>query len=111
MAMRLLVPGGYMPEADRGALTVTICDGAAGRQLAMAIPRLDGSHHQQSEHGNSAPCAFASLAGQAIAAADAVLLLAAIAYIVAHALRAPATAPYRAAPFLRPPPRAPPAFR
>ena len=110
--MRLLVPGGYMPDIARGALTVTICDGGTARQLALTIPGLGTRHDPPPEHGKAQPpCVFASLATQVTAAVDAILLLAALAYIIVHALRAAAIAKPRAVPYLRPPPRAPPAFR
>ncbi|MEO6093351.1 MAG: DUF2946 family protein [Novosphingobium sp.] len=110
--MRVLVPGGYMPNRVGGALTVTICDGGESRQLALEIPGLGSAQKQLPEHGKPFPaCAFAALTGQAVAAADAILLVVAIAYIVLHALRAVGPAPPRAVSFLRPPPRAPPAFR
>ena len=114
LAMKLLIPGGYMVSAEQGQLSIMVCPGVMPAPepapMAMAMHGDAGHHEQQKQHGQvEQPCAFAGLSHQALGAADPVLLAAAISYIMATAA---APAPHlrlsRIA-HLRPPLRGPPA--
>lgn len=116
LALKLLVPGGYMLSADHGRISVTLCAGVAPSPgpaaMATSMAGMHGDmrdHERQDSHGQvELPCAFAGLAHQALAAADPILLAAAIAYIVTRAVTARArgltTITHHLRPFLRGPP-------
>lgn len=114
LAVKALVPAGYMiSSAGERFLTVTICADASGtlKQMRIAIPDKDqtGSDHPEAAD-KSQPCAFSGLGHAALGGADALLLAAALAFILLVGfapLRAP---PARAIYFLRPPLRGPPSF-
>lgn len=113
LAVRLLVPAGYMISTDHGRIAITLCPGAASApvmDMASDMHHTTGDHGRSDDHGKaSPPCAFSSLSVQALGGVDAVLLLAAIAFVMAIGLR-PGRAPLRLlAPYLRPPLRGPPA--
>jgi hypothetical protein len=116
LAMKLLVPAGYMLSAHHGRISVTLCAGVAPSPAppAMTAPMAgmhDGTrdHERKDSHGQvELPCAFAGLAHQALAAADPILLAAAIAYIVALGVMARAhrltPVSHHLRPYLRGPP-------
>lgn len=111
LCMKVAVPAGFMVAADSAVISVQICADAGGGQTLqrMAIPLRDddgGSHGQP----GAADCPYTAVAMAGLAAADAVLLAAALLYIVlAGFAPAPATGP-RALAHLRPPLRGPPAL-
>ena len=100
LAMKLIVPAGFMPTISDGRFIVTVCTGTG--PMSMAMPGLD--------HGKSeAPCAFAGLAAPSLAAADAVLLAAAIVFVVALGVQPIGPRKTPDVPHLRPYLRGPPA--
>lgn len=101
LAVRLLVPTGYMPAVSHGHVAIVACPGVA------AMPGHD--RHGDAPHaGFEQPCAFAALAAPVTAAVDAVLLVVALAIVAARALR-PIAQPWRDAGLRwRPPLRGPP---
>jgi hypothetical protein len=113
LAMKALVPAGYMASPGAQLLSVSICADASGgaetRQIAIQMkgdPALSGG-----EHGKAAgPCAFSALAMASLAGADApVLALAlALAFVLAAGLIAATPPPASARLHLRPPLRGPP---
>ena len=115
--MKLLVPTGYMISSDQGRLAIVLCPGTSPSPPATDMSGMDmaGAHAGMTDHGKSKehgkaemPCAFSSLAAQALGAVDPVLLIAAIAFIMVVAMR-PAVLPVaRHALYLRPPTRGPP---
>jgi hypothetical protein len=113
LALKLVVPSGYMFASEHGRITVTICSGVAGKTMTMEMPGMqDGhpGHGKSKEHGKEMPCAFSSLTAQALAGADPILLLIAIAFVMALGLRSPPRSVQRQTPYLRPPLRGPPSF-
>jgi hypothetical protein len=112
LAARLMVPIGYMPTAEQGRIALTLCSGA-GPVVAHIMPGT--AHHAPAEDhgggdGNGAhkPCGFAGVATPSLAAADPLLLVAAILFALVLALhRRPLPAP-QPSPRLRPPLRGPP---
>ena len=107
LAMRILVPSGYMIGSAHGAFAVQLCPGSASQ--AMAMP--GGQHHSgDQDHGKpDQPCAFAGLASPSLAGADVLLLAEAIAFVIRTGHQ-PRVEPARAVsrPHLRPPLRGPP---
>ena len=111
MAIRALVPQGYMVASGPLLLNVSVCADSLGHTTTqIAIPmKKDGSSHNGGGAGDG-HCAFTSLSMGSLAAADPVLLLVAIAFILALGTTAN-TIPLPSIPArLRPPLRAPPAF-
>lgn len=107
LALRLLVPVGFMPTVADGRVTLVLCSGA---QPAPSMAPMPGMAHHESDDGGMAgsPCAYADLALPALGAADPVLLVAALAFVVALAARRVVPLPPRDAAWLRPPLRGPP---
>ena len=64
LALRLLVPQGWMPVADGHGFRLTLCSGSGPMEMPTAsMPGMAG-HHDDSGHGQPAaehPCAFANL--------------------------------------------------
>ena len=120
LAIKLLVPGGYMVSSDQGRISISICSGVTTGTMTMTMPGMTmpamsmagmaGHDQQQEQHGQiEMPCAFAGLSHhQALGAIDPVLLVAAIAFVMASGI---APAPRRMPALvdhLRPPSRGPP---
>jgi hypothetical protein len=111
LCLKALVPAGYMLEAGHKVLTVAVCMDSSGHTVTRDIvvpmkgsPAGDAARH--AEAGKA--CAWSSLGMASLAGADALLLAAALAFILALGF-APATAPRpRRAVWLRPPLRGPP---
>ncbi|WP_340317677.1 DUF2946 family protein [Rhizorhabdus argentea] len=107
LAVRSLIPAGYMTSASPAGLTVELCSGVSGKTVTIALPGQAG--HQ--EHGKAqadSPCAFASLGHAMISAADPVLLASAIAFIIALGVLPDRSPPLARSGHLRPPLRGPP---
>jgi hypothetical protein len=116
LALRLLVPGGYMVAEQSGRITITLCPTTVPqpvRSMTMAMPGMHGEmpdHGKQQDHGKAEmPCAFSGLSAQALGAADPILVVAAIAFIMAAGLQRARPRAIRRASYLRPPLRGPPA--
>jgi hypothetical protein len=109
LAVRVLVPAGYMPTLDNGSVVIGICSGYGPKMMAVTIPGLEqtGHHGDEGDQARS-PCAFADLALPMIGGADAIQLAEALLFILAVALLLTVTLPPRAASWLRPPLRGPP---
>ncbi|MGA1797351.1 hypothetical protein VH567_01050 [Sphingomonas sp. 4RDLI-65] len=127
LAMKLLVPSGYMIASDHGRLAITLCPGVSSQAIAMpmamATPMtmsmhadmadhaMPQDHGSSKEHGKTEmPCAFSSLSAQALGAVDPILLVLAIAFVMALGLRAIRPLPTSLPRYLRPPLRGPPAL-
>lgn len=109
LALRVLVPAGFMPVLDQGRIIVSICSGSGPMTMAIAMPGMAGHDDAAPDALAGKACAFADLALPALGGADPVLLAAAIAFVLALGLARvappPATAPLRLRPPLRGPPR------
>lgn len=114
LALKLLVPSGYMVSGEHGRIAVTICSGVAPQPASMDMPGMQNDmadHGKSKDHGKAEmPCAFSSLMAQALGAIDPVLLVAAIAFVMGLALSPTRSIARPAIPYLRPPSRGPPAF-
>lgn len=99
LAMKLLVPTGYMIANEGGHIAITLCPGVAppiagSAGMDMMTPDHVMSGHSMPDHDPSTghgkmemPCAFSGLSAQALASVDAILLVAAIAFVVAIGVR------------------------
>ncbi len=111
LAVRLLVPTGFMPVVAEGVVTFQPCPGV---MPADPMPAMNGhamkdmAHHGE-EPRVEMPCSFAGMGAAALGSAPPLLLAAAIAFVFLGVLRLSAR---RVAepPRLRPPLRAPPAL-
>ncbi|WP_033919611.1 hypothetical protein [Sphingomonas sp. 37zxx] len=106
LAMKLLVPAGYMTSVSGTTITVAVCNGSG--PMTITIP-MEG-HDQADRSDDAMPCAFAGVPGAMLAATDPVLLLGAILFVLALGLSRSRIVLPRAAPYLRPPLRGPPAL-
>jgi len=108
LAVRALVPAGYMSSASSTGLTVELCSGVAGKTVTIAIPTTPS----EQEHGKSTQadgsCAFAALGLAASPAADPIQLAIAILFVLAIGLRSDGVSPPSRRTQLRPPLRGPP---
>ncbi|MBW6533151.1 hypothetical protein KZ820_20600 [Sphingomonas sp. RRHST34] len=116
LALRILIPTGYMVSSDHGRVTITLCSGVVEQpSMAMDMAGMDHAmpdHGKSKEHGKAEmPCAFSGLSTPVFGGADPVLLVVALALVAAMALRATPRTIVASAPYLRPPLRGPPLFR
>lgn len=106
LALKLLVPAGYMPAP--GQLSIQLCTGEGVRTVLIdrdGQPIPDGQPHQVSA---AMSCAYAGLAAPLLSATPPWLLVIAILFVLATGVR-PAAAPTRQHNIPpRPPGRAPP---
>lgn len=107
LAVRMLVPAGYMPTQVGGLPAITICDGT-GDQMAMAampgMPVKHGDHGSQS----SGSCPFGIAAMAWLGSVDAIVLIAPVAlpFVVGQIMGQPSPRVRTAR--LRPPAQGPP---
>jgi hypothetical protein len=113
LAIKAIVPAGYMLAADSKSLflTVTVCTGIDTMQKTIAIPvhkSQDGksSHEQASDN----PCAFTALSHAPIVGADGILLALALLFVVAAGFVSITPTMAQTWRRLRPPLRGPPIF-
>jgi len=107
LAMKALVPAGFMLGGDTHVLTVQICADALGQQITQKIV-LPSSHSGEEKARSDSPCHFTALGHAMLGGADPVLLALALVFILALGF-APVLAPApRRIAFLRPPLRGPP---
>ncbi|MBB4857654.1 hypothetical protein HNO88_000965 [Novosphingobium chloroacetimidivorans] len=110
LAMKALVPGGFMLREESQAITIAICGDASGAHLTrqIVVPQRETPQERAAQHTKSAACPFSALDMAGTPGADPVLLGLALAFILAVGLapRAVLRLPTRA--YLRPPLRGPP---
>ena len=113
LLMRVLVPAGFMPVVDHGAITIVLCSGNGPQVMqttASTMTMAHAGHHPGEEHqGKSdSPCVFSGLTAPAVSGADALLLVVAILFVMLRAVRTPVRLPAAPSLRLRPPLRGPP---
>ena len=114
MVLKAAIPAGFMVSADDGSrvLTVTVCN-ASSPELATLAITIPGTGEKRDHRGGdhkqaSGDCAFTSLVTGKWAAADPVLVIAALAFVAALAMRPVQRVPPAQVPYPRPRSRAPP---
>lgn len=109
LCMRVLVPSGYMIGQNSKVFTIQLChdglDGPAPKQ--MVIPMKSGSSDMGDRQGKG-DCPFSALSMASVSGADAALLVAALAFVLALGFVALEPAPPGRIFHLRPPLRGPP---
>lgn len=103
LALRIVVPGGFMPAFAQGSVTITIChgDSTSQREIPVPVKRLPGA---------AQTCAFADLDQPALGAVDPVLLALALAFSLALGFAASPPLRLHGHARLRPPLRGPPSI-
>ena len=108
LAMKVIVPVGFMPSLVGGHIAIVLCSGM-GPEDMKAMPGMPG--HERGEHAPpkpDTPCLGAGIAAPVLSAVDPIqLAIAFVVAIVAALLLATAPPPRRRA-HLRPPLRGPP---
>ena len=109
LAMKLLVPAGYMLTPSSKYLTVLVCSGTNMDPVTIKVPMAPKAPGTgDSDTAGKDVCSFSGLGHASLAAADPILLAAAILFILALGFL-PAPPGLRAVPtHLRPPLRGPP---
>lgn len=112
LAMKLLMPAGFMPVVEDGRIVVSICSGTERTTAVVAIPGMARGAAESGKSDGKAelPCAFAGLSLPSLAAINPIQLAALILFILALGLAFSIQQPPTAAVRLRPPLRAPPAL-
>lgn len=105
--VRAVVPTGYMVDANATSFSFTICSDANGDMVTHDVTIPDDGKGDMAKADS--PCAFSGLAQAALGGADAPLLAAAIAFILALGFVAVVLPRIVSAHYLRPPPQGPPA--
>jgi hypothetical protein len=112
LAMKALVPAGYMVGQQGNVLTVHICADAQAQHLTkqIVIPQKGGSSQDGSEHGKaSGTCPHSSLTKISLSGANATLLAVALIFILALGFADLALPALARLTHIRPPLRGPPA--
>lgn len=108
--MKGLVPAGTMASVSAGSITVAMCSGSGPQQMTMAIPGMDHDRPQKGDRGKAEmSCAFSVLTAASLGAADPLVMVLALAFVMAMVFRAAAPGAITTPAFLRPPLRGPPA--
>ena len=110
LAVKVLVPAGFMPSVAGGRIAVTLCPGAEPAMAAMGGMKHGSETGDRHEGTREAPCVFAGLSAPSLAAADPLLLAAAIVFVMASGFRIAVRPGVTEPPHLRPPSRGPPAL-
>lgn len=113
LAMKLLVPAGYMISSASKTITVQLCTGMDEPQTAtIEIPMdpasSDGSQHDNKSDDKAKPCAFGGSGQPALSNVDPVQIVLALAFIILTGLRLEIFLGHSAKQRLRPPLRGPP---
>jgi hypothetical protein len=111
LLMKLAMPAGFMSNAGNGQIVISICSGTGASTMVVTIPGLEHGKPDGGDYPGKAeqPCAFAGLSAPSLAAADPILLAAAILFVLALGMRPLALPAPSARAYLRPPLRGPPA--
>ncbi len=109
LAMKLVVPAGYMPVQQAGTITVMVCTGMGQQRLEIDVPGMPAKPDGASRVAGQ-PCAFAGLGLDMLPGVDPVLLAEALAFILALGFVGVAVVRVDRARQLWPPMRGPPVF-
>ena len=112
LAMKALVPSGYMIGAQSRTIAIQICDGQnheSVRHIVVVQSADSKTDHGSADHGKSdSVCPYTALGHASLAGADPALLATALAFILALAFAPLAPARLSRIPHIRPPLRGPP---
>lgn len=111
LAMKFLVPSGFMLGGQTLHLTVQLCseETHGAEQRTIAIPTSGSDEHDSGKSAKAdGPCPFSALSMSSLGAVDLVLAITALAFILVHAMAPVPLLRLRTAAHLRPPLRGPP---
>jgi hypothetical protein len=110
LAMKALVPGGFMVREQGTVLTIAICGDVAGAHLSrqIVVPQREAPQDLASQHAKGAACPYSALDMSGTAATDPILLGLALAFILAIGLAPLVASEPSVHAHLRPPLRGPP---
>lgn len=108
LAVRLLMPSGFMLAPEAKVLTVVICTGVVGDHQTAQLVIPQDKHEAGHEAGKSDPCPYSALSMASTAGAHGPLLAAALAFILTLGFVAIVAIQRKKAAHLRPPSRGPP---
>ncbi len=98
-----------MASTSSGLIVIGMCSSSGPQTTTMTIPGLEHEQERKGGHGKAEmPCAFSALSAPSLAAADPLLLLLVIAFVMATLFRAVTPSVFAPPAFLRPPLRGPP---
>ena len=110
LAMKVLVPAGFMPEARGKVLTIVMCDGTGQSVASKMVLPTPGKSAGDPVIKHDGTCPWGGLSHDALSTTEAFLAAILLVWIMAQVFR-PATRPVlRGIAHLRPPLRGPPAF-
>jgi hypothetical protein len=112
IAMKALVPAGFMVGQHATVLTVEICADTLGAKVTkqIVVPQQGGAHGNAQGDNAKGSCPYGVLAMATLTGADAVLLAAALVFILALGFAPPRIVPACRIARALPPLRGPPAF-
>lgn len=109
LAMKLIVPSGFMLNTVGKQLTVTLCSGVSGQSTTITIPTApDHQGHGDKQAAQKDACPYGALGHATLGGTDPVLLAEAIAFLIALGFAAVALPALRRRTYLQPPLRGPP---
>ncbi|WP_294331502.1 DUF2946 family protein [uncultured Sphingomonas sp.] len=109
LLMKALVPAGFMPVASGNTLVLGFCSGYGPQTMVVTIPgKADRSGSEEQAQKHAMPCVFSGLSMPGLSGVDPVLLVLAVAFVAALAIRTATAIPVVARVYLRPPLRGPP---
>lgn len=109
LAMRMLVPAGFMPSFSSSGVEIVFCSGAGPMKMVMPGSAPGHAHDGQAPAKPDAPCGFSALGAPSLSGADPIQLAAAVATIMVAGLLPARGLPVRRVASLRALPRGPPA--
>ncbi|WP_233281337.1 DUF2946 family protein [Sphingomonas changnyeongensis] len=112
LALRILVPTGFMPTKTADGIVVTICDGLGeSRSMVIDLGRSgDAGHSGHDEAAGHQPCVFAAAALPMLAGTSEAMVAKPAQLLREFALPPPAAAIPATPDYLTPPLRGPPAL-
>jgi hypothetical protein len=109
LAVRAIVPAGYMPTQGAKGLVISLCTGEGARQMVLAVPQSDaGDDQQDHERKPLLPCAFMALAAPALGGSEPAIISAPDRLLREVALPPPVAISHSVFAYVRPPLRGPP---
>lgn len=110
LALKVIVPAGYMVREQGTTLTIAICGDASGSHLTrqIVLPQRDASPDGGAQHAKSIACPYSVLDMAGSAGADPILLGLALGFILALGFVSSVAPEPSAHPHARPPLRGPP---
>lgn len=110
LAMKVIVPAGFMPAAQGKAITIVMCDGTGQTMADKIVVEVPGKSDAEKVIKHDGTCPWGGQSHDALSPVDVLLAAALLLWILAQAL-VPVTRPHlRGIAYLRPPLRGPPAL-